>query len=69
MGAHQDRRQAVAHRFEIYKDKVGEHCVRFVRNGEIVFSTESYSSKSGAKRAIEDIRKLTPGATVTDTTL
>lgn len=59
----------MAHHFEIYKDKVGEHCVRFIRNGETMFSTPSYSSKSGAKKAIEDIRKLTQAATVTDTTL
>ena len=60
----------MAHKFVIYKDKVGEHRVRFIRNGETVFSTtDSYSSKSGAKKAIEDIRKLTPGAAVEDLTL
>ncbi len=59
----------LAHRFEIYKDKVGEHRVRFVQNGEVVFSTDSYSSKSGAKKAIENIRKNTPGAEVFDATI
>ncbi len=59
----------MAHRFEIYKDKVGEHRVRFVQNGEVVFTTEAYSSKSGAKKAIETIRKTAPGASVLDTTV
>ncbi|MFN9849946.1 YegP family protein [Phenylobacterium sp.] len=59
----------MAHRFEIYKDKVGEHRVRFVQNGEVVFSTDAYSSKSGAKKAIENIRKNTPGAEVFDATI
>ncbi len=60
----------MAHRFEIYKDKVGEHRVRFIRNGETVFSTtDSYSSKAGAKKAIEDLRKQAPTAEVADLTL
>lgn len=59
----------MAHRFEIYKDKTGEHRVRFMQNGEVVFSTEAYASKAGAKKAIESIRKLTPAAEVFDATI
>jgi uncharacterized protein len=50
-------RARVAHKFEIYKDKAGEFRVRFKYNSEIIFSTEGYSDKSGAKRAVESIRK------------
>ena len=47
----------MAHKFEIYKDKAGEFRVRFKYNSEVIFSTEGYSDKSGAKRAIESIKK------------
>lgn len=47
----------MAHKFEIYKDKAGEHRVRFKYKSETIFSTEGYSSKSGAKSAIESIKK------------
>lgn len=58
----------MAHKFEIYKDKAGEFRVRFKYNSETIFSTEGYASKSGAKSAIESIKKNTPGAEVDDTT-
>lgn len=47
----------MAHKFEIYKDKAGEFRVRFKYNSETIFSTEGYASKSGAKSAIESIKK------------
>ena len=57
----------MAHYFEIYKDKAGEHRVRFKHtNGNIIFSTEGYSSKSGAKAAIDSIKEHAPGAEVRD---
>ncbi|CAL1690400.1 hypothetical protein MMB232_00523 [Brevundimonas subvibrioides] len=43
----------MAHKFEVYKDKAGEFRVRFKYNSEVIFSTEGYSDKSGARRAIE----------------
>jgi len=52
----------MAHKFEVYKDKAGEYRVRFKYNSEIIFSTEGYSDKSGAKRAIESIKKFVPDA-------
>lgn len=54
----------MAHKFEIYKDKAGEFRVRFKYNSEVMFSTEGYASKSGAKNAIESIKKNAPGADV-----
>ncbi|MGB7405879.1 MAG: DUF1508 domain-containing protein [Pacificimonas sp.] len=56
----------MAHKFETYTDKKGEYRVRFKYNSEIIFSTEGYSSKSGAHRAIESIKKYVPDAPVED---
>ena len=56
----------MAHKFEIYKDKKGEYRVRFKYNSEVIFSTEGYASKSGAKDAVESIKKNVPGAEVVD---
>ena len=56
----------MAHKFEIYKDKAGEFRVRFKYNSEIIFSTEGYSDKSGAKRAIESIKKYVGDAEIDD---
>lgn len=54
----------MAHKFEIVKDKKGEFRVRFSYNSEIVFSTEGYSTKAGAKRAVESIKKYAPDAPI-----
>tara|TARA_B100000678_G_scaffold104438_1_gene87367 strand:+ start:250 stop:426 length:177 start_codon:yes stop_codon:yes gene_type:complete len=56
----------MAHTFEIYKDKAGEYRVRFKYNSEVMFSTEGYSSKSGAQNAIESIKTNGPGAETVD---
>lgn len=56
----------MAHKFEIYKDKAGEFRVRFKYNSEVIFSTEGYASKSGAKDAIESIKKNVGAAEVTE---
>ena len=56
----------MAYKFEIVKDKAGEFRVRFKYNSEVMFSTEGYASKSGAKDAIESIKKNAPGAEVVD---
>lgn len=56
----------MAHKFEIYKDKAGEFRVRFKYNSEVIFSTEGYSDKSGAKRAIESIKKHVGDAEIDD---
>lgn len=56
----------MAHKFEIYKDKAGEFRVRFKYNSEVIFATEGYASKSGAKDAIESIKKHVAGAEVTE---
>jgi uncharacterized protein YegP (UPF0339 family) len=59
----------MAYKFEITKDKAGEFRVRFkAQNGNIMFSTEGYSSKSGAKDAIESIKKNVGAAETDDQT-
>ncbi len=54
------------HSFEIWKDKKGEFRARFKYNGEIVWATEGYSSKSSAKNAINSILKNGPKAAIED---
>jgi uncharacterized protein len=56
----------MAHKFEIVKDKKGEYRARFKYNSEIIFATEGYSSRAGAQRAIESIKKHVPNAEVTE---
>ncbi len=59
----------MAHRFEIRKNKSGEFVAYFCYNAESIFWTEGYSSKAGAKNAIESILKNGPAAEVVDTTV
>lgn len=56
----------MAHTFEIYNDKKGEFRVRFKYNSEVMFSTEGYSSKASATKAIESIKKNGPAASIVD---
>lgn len=55
------------HRFEVYKDKKGEFRFRFrTGNGEAMFASEGYSSKSSATKAIASIKEHVGAAEVTD---
>ena len=57
----------MAHKFVIRQsDKSGEYRAYFEYNGEKIFWTEGYSSKSGAQNAIDSIKKNGPGADVVD---
>lgn len=59
----------MAYKFEIYKDKAGEFRVRFkASNGQLMFGSEGYSSKAGAKNFIDSVQKNAPGAEVDDQT-
>ena len=58
----------MAHQFIVTKDKRGEFRVKFAYNGETMFSTEGYSSKSSAISAIESMKKNGPGAPTDDQT-
>ena len=52
----------MAHKFVIEQNKAGEYVAKFKYNSETIFWTEGYSSKAGAKNAIESIKKNGPGA-------
>ena len=57
----------MAHKFFIRKmEKSGEYRAYFEYNGEKIFWTEGYSSKSGAQNAIDSIKKNGPGADTVD---
>ena len=60
---------AMAHRFEIRKNKADEFVAYFCHNAETIFWTEGYKSKASAKNAIESILKNGPAAEVVDTTV
>jgi uncharacterized protein len=60
--------RAMAHTFEMYRDKAGEYRVRFKYNSEIMFSTEGYSSKASAQNAIDSIKANGPDADIVDNT-
>lgn len=45
-------------KFEIYRDKSGEHRFRLkARNGQTILSSEGYSSKAACKNGIESVKK------------
>jgi uncharacterized protein YegP (UPF0339 family) len=56
----------MAHKFVIEKNKAGEFVAKFKYNSEVMFWTEGYSSKTGAKDAIESLKKNGPDAEVED---
>lgn len=57
----------MAHKFVIRQsDKNGEYRAYFEYNGEKIFWTEGYSSKSSAQNAIDSIKSNGPGAPVED---
>ena len=59
-------RFAVAHRFEIRKNKKGEFVAYYRYNAEAIFWTEGYSSKASAKTRSNRFKKSGPGAETVD---
>ncbi len=52
-------------KFEIYTDDGGEHRWRLkAGNGEIVAASESYTTRSSARRAVDNVKDLAPSADV-----
>lgn len=58
----------MAHKFVIKKSSNGEYIASFEYNGEKIFWTETYKSKSSAENAIDSIKKNGPMADVHDAT-
>ncbi|MES3151072.1 YegP family protein [Sphingomonas faeni] len=56
----------MAHKFVIERNKAGEYVAKFKYNSEVMFWTEGYSSRAGAKNAIESIIKNGPTASIED---
>ncbi|TDP93483.1 hypothetical protein EDF62_1463 [Leucobacter luti] len=57
----------MAARFEIYTDKAGESRFRLkAANGEIIATSEGYSSRSAAKNGIASVQKNAPIAEIVE---
>ncbi|MFJ4998024.1 YegP family protein [Microbacterium sp. NPDC088619] len=57
----------MAGKFELYTDSAGGHRFRLkAGNGEVIASSESYTTRSAAKNGIESIKTNAPGATVVE---
>ena len=53
----------MAGKFEIYKDKAGEHRFRLkAGNGEVILTSEGYKEKSGCANGIESVRRNSTNA-------
>ncbi|MBL0956626.1 DUF1508 domain-containing protein [Leptospira levettii] len=56
-------------KFEIYKDKAGEFRFRLkAANGEIIASSEGYSSKQACENGINSVKKNAADAGIDDQT-
>ncbi|EKJ86032.1 DUF1508 domain-containing protein [Leptospira bourretii] len=56
-------------KFEIYKDKAGEFRFRLkAANGEIIASSEGYSSKQACESGINSVKNNAPTAEIVDQT-
>ena len=52
-------------KFELYEDKSGQFRFRLkARNGEIVATSEGYTSKASCENGIESVRKNAPAAEI-----
>ena len=57
----------MAAKFELFKDKGGKFRFNLkAANGEIIASSEAYSSKASALNGIESVKKNAAGAAVSD---
>ena len=54
-------------KFEMYRDKAGAFRFRLkARNGEIIATSEDYTSKAACENGIESVRKNAPAAEITE---
>jgi uncharacterized protein YegP (UPF0339 family) len=59
----------MAGKFEVYEDKSGKFRFRLkAGNGEVIASSEGYSSKSAAQNGIDSVKRNAPDAEVVDQT-
>ncbi len=63
------REQIMAGKFELYQSSNGEYRFRLkAGNGEIIATSEGYTSKASAKNGIESVKNNAPDAEVVDQT-
>jgi uncharacterized protein YegP (UPF0339 family) len=54
-------------KFEVYTDKAGEYRFKLkAPNGEIIATSEGYSSKKSCMNGIESVKKNAPKATIVE---
>lgn len=54
-------------KFEVYTDKSGEYRFKLkASNGEVIASSEGYSSKKSCMNGIESVKKNAPNATIVE---
>ncbi len=54
-------------KFEVYTDKSGEYRFKLkASNGEVIVSSEGYSSKKSCMNGIESVKKNAPNATIVE---
>ncbi len=59
----------MAGKFEIYKSSNGEYRFRLkAGNGEIIATSEGYTTKASAEKGIESVKNNAPAAEVKDLT-
>jgi uncharacterized protein len=59
----------MAGKFVVKKDKAGQFRFNLVAgNGEIIASSEGYTTKAAAEKGIESVRRNAPDATIDDQT-
>ncbi len=52
-------------KFEMYQDKAGEYRFRLkAKNGEVIATSEGYSSKAGCENGIASVKKNAPEAEI-----
>ena len=57
----------MAGKFELYRGSAGQYRFRLkAGNGEIIATSEGYSSKSAALNGIESVQRNAPGAEVVE---
>ena len=58
--------EAVKHpKFEMYQDKAGEYRFRLkAKNGEVIATSEGYTSKAGCENGIASVKKNAPDAEI-----
>lgn len=59
----------MAAKFEIFQDKAGEFRFRLkAANGEVIASSQGYTTKASAQKGIDSVKANASGAAVVDTT-